>query len=327
MEEVVISEELMYKIQQNDEAAIEEVYVKVERFLWYLVDKYKKDGYTLDELFSTCNIGFIKAVRSFDINKGVKFATYLARCCMNEMFMLYRKEKRQLHTVSLFEVISSEEKGELHILDTIKKEYDFDGNINEEAIMDVVTNILIAFPKNKQALIQEALFEGGTERELAKKYGISQSYVSRIIKRFKEKLMQKLIRKGLMDAPVKIKHKGEKKMVRELVVDREYIEKRVNEGATQKEIAAELNAPMNTVGYHVRKITGVNKTPRKTKQSVTATVGSSIPEIEIDDLVTVRGTFELSGEVENASAISKQINYLLALSKNKKATFDFSIRF
>ena len=152
------------------------------------------------------------------------------------------------------------------------------------------------------------MFEGGTERELAEKYGISQSYVSRIIKRFKEKLMQKLIKKGLMDAPVKIKHKGEKKMVRELVVDREYIEKRVNEGATQREIAAELNVPVNTVGYHVRKITGVNKTPRKTKQLVAATVGNTIPEIDIDDLVTVTGTFELSGEVENASAISKQIN-------------------
>ena len=284
----------------------------------------------MEDLFSVCNIAFIKALRSFKIDKGVKFAAYLAKCCMNEIFMLYRKDNKHLSTVSIFETIGHTDKDEIYLLDIIKKEYDFDGNVNGEAILVIMENVLRKLDENKQALIKEALFEGGTEKELAEKYKISQSYVSRIMKRFKENLMKKLLQKGLIDAPIKIiKHKGEKKMSRELSVNRDYIEKRTNEGATAKEIAAEINAPVNTVGYHVRKINGVTPTKRIKKDKVAANrdVETNIPNIDIAELVTVRGNFAIAGEVENAAAISKQINYLLALSKNKKASFSFSIEF
>ena len=161
--------------------------------------KYNNIGIDVDDLISIGTIGLIKAISTFDINKGTRLATYAARCIENEILMTIRVNKKSKGEVSLQEPIGIDKEGnEISLLDILGTDTDHILNevhlkLQTKRLYQAIDKVL----KDREKRIVElryGLEDGGckTQREIAKMLGISRSYVSRIEKRAIEKLSKAL---------------------------------------------------------------------------------------------------------------------------------------
>ena len=156
----------MYR--DGDEKAKEKLIEHNLRLVAHIVKKYNSPDRDLDDLISIGTIGLIKAVNTFDLNKGGRLVTYAARCIENELLMMIRQEKKILREVSLYEPIGTDQEGNhISLLDIIS---------TEEA--ELIEQYLHKYYGN----------EPHTQKEVAAMMGISRSYVSRIEKKALEKL-------------------------------------------------------------------------------------------------------------------------------------------
>lgn len=173
------------------------------RLVAYLAKKYNTNGRNLDDLISIGTIGLIKAIDTYDAKKGVRLATYASRCIDNELLMMLRSDKKQTKEVYLYEPIGMDD-GEgnhislLDILETtdedIAERMELEENISKLGgyVQEALT------PREREIITLRYGLEGRkevTQREIAKRLGISRSYVSRIQKRALGKL-RKCYREG-----------------------------------------------------------------------------------------------------------------------------------
>ena len=150
----------------------------------FLFKKYYSNVKDQDDLISIGTIGLIKAVSTFDSEKGTRFATYTSRCIENEILMYFRKKKKTAQDVYISDPIDTDKDGnaltlldimadEDNILDTI------DLRIKSDRLYELIQNRLE--PRDRQILSMRYGLYGSsplTQREVAKKLGISRSYVS-----------------------------------------------------------------------------------------------------------------------------------------------------
>lgn len=169
------------------------------RLVAHIVKKYSSFGSDSDDLISIGTIGLIKAITTFDPNKGTRLATYAARCIENEILMQIRSAKKIQNEVSLQDPIGVDREGnEIMLIDVI-------GTEGESVIDEVDLKIQIkrlyskmrAVLKKREKTVLElryGLINGGvkTQREIANMLGISRSYVSRIEKKAIKKLSKEL---------------------------------------------------------------------------------------------------------------------------------------
>ena len=188
-------QEYLTKYRDGDLKAGEVLVIRNMRLVAHMVKHYNVACEDVAELISIGTVGLIKAVKSFDMTKGSRFATYAAKCIDNELLMCFRNEKKKSHEISLNEPIGSDKEGnEISIIDVIESG---EKNFLDEYIL-----------KCDIALLNNAIDECLTERErliICKRYGIrgyneitqreiaeemqmSRSYVSRIEKKAIEKM-------------------------------------------------------------------------------------------------------------------------------------------
>lgn len=159
------------------------------RLVAHIVKKYQNVEEELDDLISIGCVGLIKAIDSFDVNKG-RLATYACRCIDNELLMMLRSRKKRSREVSMFETIGQDKEGnEIRLVDIIEQQ---SVDIIEE--MELQNNVKKLMKYMKQCLTERE-FEiirmrygmgGGkefTQSEIGEFFGISRSYVSRIEKK------------------------------------------------------------------------------------------------------------------------------------------------
>lgn len=165
------------------------------RLVAHIAKKYANYGDN-DELISIGSIGLIKAIDSFKPDKGTQLATYASRCIENEILMTMRATKKHRSNVSLNEPIGVDKDGnELTILDMLSDECsvinDVENNILLERLLKITDAVL---DKREYEIIRLRYGLGGigalTQREVAAKFGISRSYVSRIEKKALTKIKQ-----------------------------------------------------------------------------------------------------------------------------------------
>ena len=184
------------RCREGDRAARNKLIEHNLRLVAYLAKKYNTNGRSLDDLISIGTIGLIKAVDTYDTNKGVRLATYASRCIENELLMMLRSDKKQTKEVYLYEPIGMDD-GEgnhislLDILETtdedITEKMELEENISK--LGGYVKSALT--PREREIITRRYGLNGQkevTQREIAKKLGISRSYVSRIQKRALNKL-------------------------------------------------------------------------------------------------------------------------------------------
>ena len=164
------------------------------RLVVFLSKKYDNTMYDLEELVSIGTIGLIKAIKTYKLDKNIKLATYASRCIDNEILMHLRKNKKRKTEVSFEDSINYDSEGnELRIEDVYGTEED----ILEKAIEEKDNKFLLEEYVKKlsdrdKRIIEEryGLFGKNelTQKELADKLSISQSYISRIEKKIIKKL-------------------------------------------------------------------------------------------------------------------------------------------
>ncbi len=166
------------------------------RLVSHIVRKYYGTAKNQEDLVSIGSIGLIKAVDSFDVKKGARFATYAAKCIQNEILMYFRSQKKLNNEVSIHETIDVDRDGNpLTYMDVISCEEnmveDVDRKIQTERMMRMLGSALCE--RERQIIIMRyGLFgqKAQTQKEAAQILGISRSYVSRIEKSALEKLHQ-----------------------------------------------------------------------------------------------------------------------------------------
>ena len=179
--------EYILRAEQGDKEAKEILIKHNLRLVAHIAKKYANYGDS-DELISVGSIGLIKAVDSFNHNKGTQLATYASRCIENEILMTMRVTKKHRSNVSLNEPVGVDRDGnELTIMDMLAETgsviEDVESNILMERLMDLTKKCL----NDREYLIVKMRYGLGgtpalTQREVATQFGISRSYVSRIEK-------------------------------------------------------------------------------------------------------------------------------------------------
>ena len=192
-------EEKLYlkRCKEGDQTARNMLIEHNMRLVAHVVKKYQCQDYDTEDLLSAGTIGLIKAVNTFDVDKGSRLATYAARCVENEILMLLRAGKKRAKEVSLFEPISTDKDGEtVSLVDVIEMENPktIDQLILDQDIKELYQAFDQKLTENEKQVIsmRYGLFKGKehTQREVAGDLGISRSYVSRIEKKAIGKLRE-----------------------------------------------------------------------------------------------------------------------------------------
>ena len=181
-------------LEGGDESARQKLISHNLRLVSHIVRKYYSGHKSQEDLVSVGVIGLVKAVDSFRISAGAKFATYAAKCIQNEILMYFRSQKRVSSEVSLSDTIDVDRDGNpLTYIDVISCDESLTGEverqIDAERAMRFVNTVLDM--RERKIISLRYGLRGGeplTQREVATLLGISRSYVSRIEKTAIEKL-------------------------------------------------------------------------------------------------------------------------------------------
>ena len=186
--------ELLEKSRNGDDDARNELIEHNLRLVAHIVKKYYNTGADQDDMISIGTIGLIKAVSTFNADKGIHLATYASRCIENEILMFFRNQKKTAQDVFISDPIDTDKDGNtLTLIDVIADKSDIADEIDTKIKVEKLRVILPVCLTERERLIIEMRYglcgrEELTQREIAKKLNISRSYVSRIEKTALEKL-------------------------------------------------------------------------------------------------------------------------------------------
>ena len=187
-------EELFLKMKDGDETAREKLIEHNLRLVAHMIKRYDTDKGEQEDLISVGTIGLIKAIDSFQPSLGNRFATYAGKCVQNEILMYFRSQKKFTAETSLSDAIEVDKDGNpLTIMDVMRVE---DGIVDEILLKGQTSLALYAVhnlleKREKEIILLRFGLNGEkpqTQREVARKMGISRSYVSRIEKGALEKM-------------------------------------------------------------------------------------------------------------------------------------------
>lgn len=187
--------EILERLYNGDNKARDILVEKNMRLVAHMTKKYSTPDRDVRDLISVGTVGLIKAINSFKPDKGIRFATYAAKCIDNELLMMLRSEKKKSREVSIYEPIGTDKEGnQIHLLDIVEhnepdvvEQMEYDRNV--KTLYEILPRVL-----NRREQIIINLRYGlktdcpVTQKEIAKNLNISRSYVSRIEKRALEKL-------------------------------------------------------------------------------------------------------------------------------------------
>ena len=168
------------------------------RLVAHIMKKYYTQSADQDDLISIGTIGLIKGVSTYRPDKGVRLATYASRCIENEILMFFRSSRKSAGDVSLSDTIETDGDGNsLSLMDILSTEDDMLDSISaKESYTQLRSCVETALSPREAEIITLRYGLSGKppqpQREVAKLFGISRSYVSRIEKRALEKLKAEL---------------------------------------------------------------------------------------------------------------------------------------
>ena len=187
-------QEQLRRMAAGDRAARTKLIEHNLRLVAHIVKKYYGTAVDQEDLISIGTVGLIKAVDTFDMNKGIRLSSYAARCVENEILMFFRSAKKTAQDVSINEPIDMDKDGNaLTLMDILAQEdttvEDLDLKFKTEKLYRFIVSSLE--DREKEIIVLRYGLAGSAalpQREVAKKLHISRSYVSRIEKKALEKL-------------------------------------------------------------------------------------------------------------------------------------------
>ena len=189
---------VMQRIENGDKKARELLIIHNLRLVVYIAKKFESPSVNVEDLISIGTIGLIKAVNTFCPSRNIKLATYASRCIENEILMYFRKNAQQKNEISIDEPLNIDWDGnELLLSDVLGTDDDIVNKGIESEVEKQVLRREISKLSERERMIMEMRFglvtgHEMTQKHVADKVGISQSYISRL-----EKRIIKSIRKNL----------------------------------------------------------------------------------------------------------------------------------
>lgn len=186
--------ELLIKTQSGDMEARNILIEHNLRLVVFLAKKFDSTGYNLEDLVSIGSLGLIKGIMTYKIDKNIKLATYASRCITNEILMYIRKNKNRKGEVSFEDALNYDAEGnELHLEDIMGTDPDVvHDEIEAKLSKKKLEECLEELPEREKEIMTLRYglknTEEFTQKEVAEKLNISQSYISRIEKKVIRKL-------------------------------------------------------------------------------------------------------------------------------------------
>ena len=194
-------EEKMYfeKFKNGDTKAKEILINHNLRLVAHIVKKYSGAG-EADDLISVGSIGLIKAINSFKADKNIKIATYASKCIENEILMHLRKISKIKQEVSLNEPLKTDGDGnELMLCDVVPSddvtpETNLNNNVEVKILWQIINKLNM---REREIMVLRFGLNGGeeqTQKEVALKLNISQSYISRLEKKIVNRIKKEMLK-------------------------------------------------------------------------------------------------------------------------------------
>ncbi|AFV02495.1 RNA polymerase sporulation specific sigma factor SigE [Dehalobacter sp. UNSWDHB] len=193
-------EYLITRLEHGDLSVKDMLIERNLRLVVYISRKFENTGIGIEDLVSIGTIGLIKAVNTFDPAKKIKLATYASRCIENEILMYLRRNNKIRTEVSFDEPLNIDWDGnELLLSDVLGTENDIISRPIEEEVDRQLLDLAMGSLSEREKLIMELRFGMGgceekTQKEVADRLGISQSYISRLEKRIIRRLRKEFVR-------------------------------------------------------------------------------------------------------------------------------------
>lgn len=187
-------EELLQALSKGDKSARAMLIEHNLRLVVYIARKFENTGINLEDLISIGSIGLIKAVNTFNPERKIKLATYASRCIENEILMYLRKNSRKRSEISFDEPLNVDWDGnELLLSDVLGTEFDIATKDLEKKVDKQLLFNALSYLNDREKEIMELRFglvgnEKKTQKAVADKLGISQSYISRLEKKIIRRL-------------------------------------------------------------------------------------------------------------------------------------------
>ena len=191
---------MLMALESGDKMAKQTLIEHNLRLVVYIARRFENTGVNLEDLISIGTIGLIKAINTYRLDKNIKLATYASRCIENEILMHIRKISAQKAEISLDEPINMDYDGnELLLSDIIGTDEDMVMRpLEDDVDLCLLRQALSQLPAREQEIIWMRYGLNGrkelTQKEVAEKLGISQSYISRLEKRIMLRLRKEIIR-------------------------------------------------------------------------------------------------------------------------------------
>jgi RNA polymerase sporulation-specific sigma factor len=196
--------EMVERLKDGEQGIKDKLVEHNLRLVVYIARRFMNTGVDMDDLISVGTIGLIKAVNTYNPEKGTGLATYTAKCIENEILMLLRANKKYQNSVSLYDSVGSDKDGnELTLLDLIPSDKDELFEKVERKTENKKLNEIIKKCLSKREYMVIKLrygLEGAIplpQREVARFLKISRSYISRIEKKAIEKIRQEINESGV----------------------------------------------------------------------------------------------------------------------------------
>ena len=187
-------------LERGDESARQELIEHNLRLVVYISKRFENTGINIEDLISIGTIGLIKAVNTFKAGKNIKLATYASRCIENEILMYLRKISSQRTEISFDEPLNTDWDGnELLLSDILGTDDDevyrpLEDDADKQMLMEAIDSLS---ERERSIILMRFGLPGGkeyTQKEVADKMGISQSYISRLEKRIIDRLRKEMLR-------------------------------------------------------------------------------------------------------------------------------------
>ena len=182
--------ETFFKMKAGDKEAEEKLIKHNLRLVAHISKKYKNSGVDNEDLISIGTIGLMKAIKTFDYDRGNSFSTYASRCIENEILMNFRSDKKNAQFVFLEDIISSDKDGNnLSLFEVLcDNSPSVDSQIENKILYKKIEKIVLTKldPREKEIIVKRFGLFGNiplTQFELANSLNISRSYISRLEKK------------------------------------------------------------------------------------------------------------------------------------------------
>ena len=193
-------QEALEQLEQGDDGAKQLLIERNLRLVVFIARRFENTGVNIEDLISIGTIGLIKGINTYRRDRNIKLATYASRCIENEILMYIRKIANQKNEVSLDEPINMDYDGnELLLSDILGTDEDMILRPMEDDVdLFLLRQAVEQLPPREKHIVQMRFGLGGekelTQKEVAEKLEISQSYISRLEKRIMLKLRKEILR-------------------------------------------------------------------------------------------------------------------------------------